>query len=69
MLFFNRDFIRYFSLLGYLGLVMLGNIGFFLYINYLIKRYIWEDSNLFIIFLIIGVISGFYNCYKLIMKK
>ncbi len=69
MLLFNKDFMRYFSLLGFLGFVMIGNIGFFLFINYLIGRCLYKSDALFLLFLIIGIISGFYNCYRLIMKK
>ena len=69
MLFFNKDFIHYFSLLGFLGVVIIGNIGVFIFIYKMIEKYFFKSTVLFIIFVIIGVFSAFYNAYRLIMKK
>ncbi|WP_366944119.1 AtpZ/AtpI family protein [Fusobacterium sp.] len=70
MLKFDREFFKYFSLLGTLGFIIIGNILVSLVIyKYIIARYIYESPILFIIFLILGVISGFYNVYTQIMKK
>ncbi|WP_366143851.1 AtpZ/AtpI family protein [Fusobacterium sp.] len=70
MLKFDREFFKYFSLLGTLGFIIIGNILVSLAIyKYIIARYIYESPILFIIFLILGVISGFYNVYTQIMKK
>ncbi len=66
---FNKDFIHYFSLLGFLGFVIVGNIGAFIFIYKLIEKYFLKSTPLFICFVIIGVFSAFYNAYKLIMKK
>lgn len=70
MLIFNKDFFRYFSLLGYLGFLMVGNIGVFIFIYKVIEKYFqYKNTILFILFVIFGVFSGFYNIFKIIMKK
>lgn len=70
MLKFDREFFKYFSLLGTLGFIIIGNILVSLAIyKYIIAKYIYESPILFIIFLILGVISGFYSVYNQIMKK
>ena len=70
MLKFDRDFFKYLSLLGTLGFIIMGNIlvSLALY-KYVIARYIYDSSVLFIIFLLLGVASGFYSVYQQIMKK
>lgn len=69
MLKFNKDFFKYLSLLGTLGFIIIGNmlVSLALY-KYVIAKYICESPVLFIIFLLIGIASGFYNVYKQIMK-
>lgn len=69
MLKFNKDFFKYLSLLGTLGFIIIGNmlVSLALY-KYVIAKYIYESPVLFIIFLLIGIASGFYNVYKQIMK-
>ncbi|MGL5088370.1 MAG: AtpZ/AtpI family protein [Cetobacterium sp.] len=69
MMFFNKDFMHSFSLLGSLGFLMVGNIGVFVLIYKLIERFFFKSTPLFILLLVIGVFSAFYNVYKLIMKK
>lgn len=66
---FNKEFMHYFSLLGFLGFVIVGNIGVFIFLYKLIERYFFKSTALFIFFLCVGVFSGFYNVYRLIMKK
>ncbi len=70
MLKFDRDFFKYLSLLGTLGFIIMGNIlvSLALY-KYVIARYIYDNPVLFIIFLLLGVASGFYSVYQQIMKK
>ncbi|MGL4253213.1 MAG: AtpZ/AtpI family protein [Fusobacteriaceae bacterium] len=58
-----------FSLLGYLGFILIGNILFFIFIYKIIEKYLFSNTILFIIFLLIGIFSGFYNVYKVIMKR
>ncbi|NME36434.1 MULTISPECIES: AtpZ/AtpI family protein [Fusobacterium] len=69
MLKFNKDFFRYFALLGTLGFVIIGNILVSLSIYFLIQKIFFESHLLFIIFLLLGIVSGFYSVYKQIMKK
>ncbi|WP_372712755.1 AtpZ/AtpI family protein [Ilyobacter sp.] len=64
-----KDVVYYFSLLGYLGFVMVFNILFFIIIYKVIEKYFFSSDLLFIAFTIVGIFSGFYNSYKLIMKK
>lgn len=70
MLKFDRDFFKYLSLLGTLGFIIMENIlvSLVLY-KYVIARYIYDSPVLFIIFLLLGVASGFYSVYQQIMKK
>lgn len=70
MLKFDKDFFKYMSLLGTLGLTIVGNIlvSLVLY-KYIIAKYVYKSDILFILFLLLGVFSGFYNVYKMIMKK
>lgn len=70
MLKFDKDFFKYMSLLGTLGLTIVGNVlvSLVLY-KYIIAKYVYKSDILFILFLLLGVFSGFYNVYKMIMKK
>lgn len=65
----NKDVIHALSLLSYLGIVMVGNILLYIGIYKLIEKYFIKNTILFIILVILGVVSGFYNTYKIIMKK
>ena len=69
MLKFDRDLFKYLSLLGTLGFIIMGNILVSLLYKYVIARYIYDSPVLFIIFLLLGVASGFYSVYQQIMKK
>nr|WP_221893449.1 AtpZ/AtpI family protein [Cetobacterium sp. 2A] len=68
-MFFNKEFFHYFSLLGFLGFLITGNILIFVAMYKLFEKYFFKSDILFIIFICIGVFSGFYNAYKTIMKK
>ncbi|MGL5099643.1 MAG: AtpZ/AtpI family protein [Fusobacteriaceae bacterium] len=65
----DREIMYSFSLLGYLGFILIGNILFFIFIYKIIEKYLFSNTILFIIFLLIGIFSGFYNVYKVIMKR
>lgn len=65
----NKDVIHAISLLSYLGFLIVGNILLYIGIYKLIEKYLFKSTILFIILVIIGVISGFYNAYTAIMKK
>ncbi|WP_410208963.1 AtpZ/AtpI family protein [Fusobacterium sp.] len=65
----NKDVLHAISLLGHLGLVMVGNIFVCIGIYKLIEKFFFKSTILFIGLVILGVTSGFYSCYKLIMEK
>ncbi|MBZ4683422.1 MAG: putative F0F1-ATPase subunit Ca2+/Mg2+ transporter [Fusobacteriaceae bacterium] len=59
----------YFSLLTQLGFTMaITIIGFFFLYKFLTK-FIGENIFLMFFLIIFGVISAFYNAYKMILKK
>ncbi len=64
-----NEFIYYASLLGYLGFVMVFNILFFVFIYKVIEKYFFSSTVLFVVLLLIGIFSGFYNVFRLILKK
>lgn len=65
----TKEVVYAFSLLSYFGIVMIGNILVCIGIYKLIEKYYKESTFLFIIFILLGVASGFFSIYKLIMKK
>lgn len=65
----TKDVLHALSLLTYLGFLMIGNILLYVGIYKLIEKYLFKSTFLFIILIIVGVISGFYNSYRAIMKK
>lgn len=69
MLKFNKEFFKYFELLGTIGFTIMGNILMALGIYKLIERFLFKSQLLFVSFLLLGVASGFYSVYKMIMKK
>lgn len=65
----TKDIIHALSLLSYLGFLIVGNILLYTGIYKLIEKYFFKSTILFIVLVIIGVISGFYNAYVAIMRK
>ncbi len=65
----DKEFFYYFSLLGHLGFVFIGNILFFIFVYKLYEKWYGMNTILFFVFLFLGIFSAFYNCYKLIMKR
>lgn len=65
----TKDLIRYLALLGHLGFVIIGNILVCIFIYKVIEKYFLKSTLLFVLLLLLGVASGFYSAYKLIMKK
>ena len=67
---FDKDFFKYFALLGNLGFIIVGNILVSIIIyKYVVAKYICDNPIIFILFVILGVVSGFYSVYKNITKK
>lgn len=65
----TKDIIYALSLLSYLGFLIIGNIFLYVGIYKLMERYFFKSTILFIVLIVLGVISGFYNAYIAIMKK
>ncbi|WP_367114735.1 AtpZ/AtpI family protein [Fusobacterium sp.] len=65
----TKDTLYALSLLSYLGFLMIGNILLYVGIYKLIERFFIKSTLLFIVLIIVGVISGFYNVYMTIMRK
>lgn len=65
----NGDIFYYLGLLGQLGFTIIGTILLFLFIYKLLTKLTGENTILFFLFVFGGVFSGFYNAYRLIMKK
>ncbi len=64
----NKEMLKYISLLGNLGFIIMSNILVSVFLYKLYERIFGFNSLVFIIFIIFGIISAFYNIYKLIMK-
>jgi len=65
----KNDIFYYLSLLTQLGLTIIFSILTCIFIYKIIAKFIGENIFLFICFIILGVVGGFYNAYRLIMKK
>jgi len=65
----NNDIYYYLSLLSQLGITMIFSILVCVFIYKVISKFIGENIFLFIFFIIIGVAGGFYNVYRLVMRK
>lgn len=66
---FDRDNIRYISLMGQIGFIIISNILLCVFFYKIIEKYFVKSTILFIFFVLLGVMSGFYSVYKLIMAK
>lgn len=64
-----REIAKNFSFFGTIGLTIIINLFLFILCYKMIAYYFFESNILFIIFMILGVISGFYNIYRMIIKK
>ncbi len=65
-----KDIFKNLALFGNIGLTIIINTLVSVGIYKLIERFLNIKSDiLFIIFLLLGIISGFYGVYKMITKK
>ena len=64
----NKEILKYLSLLGNLGFIVMSNILVSIFLYKVYERFCAFNSLIFIIFILFGIISAFYNIYKLIMK-
>ena len=65
----KNDIFYYLSLLTQLGLTIIFSIMICIFIYKMLAKFIGENIFLFIFFIILGVVGGFYNAYRLILKK
>ena len=65
----KNDVFYYLSLITQLGLTIIFSILICIFIYKVIAKFVGENIFLFVFFIILGVIGGFYNVYRLIMKK
>ena len=66
----DREILKNFALFGNFGLTIIINILTAIGLYKVLEKWLGLKSDiLFIIFLILGIISGFYSIYKMIMKK
>lgn len=65
----DKDLIRFLLLLGNLGFVFIFNILFYVLIYKLFERFFGFNSLVFIGLIILGIISAFYNAYRMIIRK
>ncbi|MFC1595767.1 AtpZ/AtpI family protein [Candidatus Margulisiibacteriota bacterium] len=59
---------KYLSLLTQIGLMMVINIVAFLFAGIFLDRWLNTGGLLTVIFLLLGIGSGFYNVYKIITE-
>lgn len=69
MLKLNKEILKYFNLLGVIGLTMALNILLAVAFYKVVEKYLFKSTIVFIGFLIFGAINGLYNVYKMIFKK
>ena len=63
-----RDFARYLGLVSQVGLTMVLWIGAGFGVGFFLDRKLATSGLLLIIFILLGVLGGFWSVYKLIMK-
>lgn len=66
----DKKTLYYFTLIGELGLIFILNILIFVYIyKWIFIKILKENTIVFIMFLLAGIISGGISVYKLILQK
>ncbi len=66
----DKKTLYYFTLIGELGLIFILNILIFVYIyKWIFIKILEENTIVFIMFLLAGIISGGISVYKLILQK
>lgn len=64
-----NDAFYYLSLLSQIGITMVFCIITCIFLYKFIARFLGENIFLFIFLILFGVIGGFYNVYRLLMRK
>ncbi len=65
---FNKDFFKYFALLGQIGFIISLNIIFSIFIYKIFEKYFFENTFILVLCIFVGIFNGFYRVYKLIMN-
>lgn len=65
----NESFAYYFGLVTQLGLTIIFSILASLFIGIFLDKALKTKGVFLIVFLPIGIVGGFYNCYKQILRK
>ena len=65
----DKSFLYYFSLVAEIGLTIVFSTLIGLFAGMAFDKFLGTKGIFLIIFLIIGIIGGFYNAYKQILKK
>ncbi len=60
--------IKYIAYISYIGFSFATPIFIFIYIGRYLQNIFKFNSNFLILFLLVGVVSSFYNTYKIIKK-
>jgi uncharacterized protein YneF (UPF0154 family) len=63
-----RDFVRYLGLVSQVGLTMVFCIGAGFGVGFYLDRRLATHGLLLVIFILAGVLGGFWSAYRLIMK-
>lgn len=66
---FNKDTIKYLSLLGNVGFTIFLNIFVSIYVYKFFEKYFFKSLLIFVFFILIGIFNAFYSIYKTIMNK
>ncbi|MEW6535373.1 MAG: AtpZ/AtpI family protein [Candidatus Auribacterota bacterium] len=65
----NQETFRVFLVVSNLGFVMVFSILFSFLIGIYLDKFFQKDYIFVIIFLILGIMSGFYQCYRILKKE
>lgn len=65
----KNNLIYYFSLVTQLGLTIISTILVGLFIGIFLDRSLKTNGVFLILFVLMGIIAGFYNVYKQILKQ
>lgn len=66
---FSRDVLRVFMTVSNIGFVMVFCILVCLALGIYLDKIFQKDYTFVIVFLIIGIIAGFYQCYQILKKE
>ena len=65
----NKQLARVFVLLSQLGLTMVSCIFVGFFIGIWLDKFFGKEYVFLVLFILIGIFSGFYQCYRLITKE